>query len=694
MEFNVNKNTLLQNHRIGPLVNIIIDNEEKFHLQDSILYYNYPIFKDIYGNLIQGDILLLSKRYGIILLWYIDSESSTQENNLNPSISDFQNALFSKLLKNSKLREENYKLNIKISTVLFNIRNNNTSTSLPDNIIQSDEELLSFLQQITVCNLNDEHFKELIASIEGTKGIKTLKNREFNKENNNSKGFIANKIETEISTLDRQQRKAATNILSGVQRIRGLAGSGKTILLAMKAAYTHMKYPEAVIVYTFWTKSLYQLIKKLITRFYRENSDEDPNFDEKMIILHGWGGKNYRGVYSKICEHVNEEPLTYYQASKLTDLQPFEYACNKVLEKINEQHLNPIFDYMFIDEGQDFSVSFYKLCRQITKKDSVIIAYDELQTIFNTEAPTTSDIFGSDENGNPLGDFSFDDVLYKCYRNPKEIIICAHAIGFGLYSNHIVQMLENQQHWEDIGYKVIKGRFIADDNIEIERPDENSIDFFNRNINEIIQTKSYNNDLDECKNIVSSIQNDLEDGLRLDDILIIIMSNNNLKGYLNLFEVLFNSKALAINDVVTNFSTQNNFYLPNKITISTISKAKGNEAYMVYLVGIDDSYIEPKVKERNSLFVGMTRSKGWLRISGTGKGIENLTDEINKAKNYYPKLIFKYPSKEHIKIIKADLDEAARKEIIARKKYKELRNYYSLEEIEEMIEDEKKDLNK
>ena len=43
-----------------------------------------------------------------------------------------------------------------------------------------------------------------------------------------------------------------------------------------------------------------------------------------------------------------------------------------------------------------------------------------------------------------------DIILYKCYRNPKEILVISHAIGFGLYNNSIVQTLENKEHWEDL----------------------------------------------------------------------------------------------------------------------------------------------------------------------------------------------------------------------------------------------------
>lgn len=46
-------------------------------------------------------------------------------------------------------------------------------------------------------------------------------------------------------------KKAAFEIPEGPQRIRGLAGSGKTIVLALKAAYLHTQYPDMKIAVTF-----------------------------------------------------------------------------------------------------------------------------------------------------------------------------------------------------------------------------------------------------------------------------------------------------------------------------------------------------------------------------------------------------------------------------------------------------------
>jgi superfamily I DNA and RNA helicase len=65
-------------------------------------------------------------------------------------------------------------------------------------------------------------------------------------------------IERNIANLDQWQKAAAIESPEGLQCIRGLAGSGKTIVLALKAAYRHSQKPEWRIAVAFHSRALYQ----------------------------------------------------------------------------------------------------------------------------------------------------------------------------------------------------------------------------------------------------------------------------------------------------------------------------------------------------------------------------------------------------------------------------------------------------
>ncbi|MBE7182051.1 MAG: hypothetical protein INR71_12750 [Terriglobus roseus] len=70
-------------------------------------------------------------------------------------------------------------------------------------------------------------------------------------------------MENEIANFDEKQRHIALVDVGGPARIRGLAGSGKTVILAMKAAHIHLVNPDGLILITFFTKSLRATIKSL-----------------------------------------------------------------------------------------------------------------------------------------------------------------------------------------------------------------------------------------------------------------------------------------------------------------------------------------------------------------------------------------------------------------------------------------------
>ena len=138
--------------------------------------------------------------------------------------------------------------------------------------------------------LSDTEWAELRAIVEGAKGLIRPRERAVPEGSPDSPAAILAQLESEIATFDLDQRRAAMIIVDGPQRIRGLAGSGKTVVLAYKAAQLHLKNPESHILLTFYTKSLYDFVKRLITRFFRQYVDHDPDWDH-IHILHGWGGR-------------------------------------------------------------------------------------------------------------------------------------------------------------------------------------------------------------------------------------------------------------------------------------------------------------------------------------------------------------------------------------------------------------------
>lgn len=670
-------------------VKYIEDNQVELRLENSELYYDFPVFKNLDESIVISKLLLVSMNHGVVIIDTTNvsprGNASQEIEKIDSNIEQVFSLLYSRLIRSKQLRKSKSKteLSFPIQALIYapNIGAAIHEVESENEIITSFHGISEFLEESP---LEEETYNELIATIEGAKGIIRPKARIIHDATVQVKGMLANRLEAAISSFDQRQKYGYMSAMDGLQRIRGLAGSGKTIVLTMKAAMTHLRYPDANILYTFYTKSLYQHIQRLITRFYRQFEDRDPDWENKLHIMHAWGGARNEGVYYNTCVDHGIQPITFTEASQFAG-DPFNRVCRKLL---STTEIQPKYDFVFVDEGQDFPIPFIQLCLKLARNNRMVFAYDDLQTIFQVSTPTITEIVGKDKDGRPLVELTDDIVLYKCYRNPREIIVCAHALGFGIYGR-IVQMLENKEQWEDIGYTVIKGDFSEGSETIIQRSEANSLTTMSEHLKpwEIIQSSVFGAYLEEIQSVAASIRKDLDDGLRPDDILVICVDDRHAKAYLgNLNEELI-KLGINCNNIHADSYGIKDFQKDDCVTLSTVHKAKGNEGFMVYVVGVDALFTTyAGVRERNVLFTAMTRAKGWVRVSGVGDAAMECKKEIDLALQNFPNLKFNYPSNEQLKIIRRDLAEKAIRKQQAERKLDELLEEMSAEEIRRFIE--------
>ncbi len=564
---------------------------------------------------------------------------------LDDETSQIENYLFSKFIKNKSLRGKNKReLSFNLQSVLYLPLAESIDYDVENTICKEKSEVLSMLD-VDNCQLTEDIIKEICSILEGSKAILKPKVREISHDDTTSKGYILNKMEQQMAYLDKNQKQAALSQINGPQRIRGLAGSGKTIILCMKAALIHLRYPEKKILYTFLTKSLYDYIETMITRFYKLFGDGSlPDFD-KIQIKHSWGGENVAGVYYSACKNNNIIPLTFQQAKQRSFLgDPFNVVCEDLLEKTSG-NLVKEYDYVLIDEAQDFQPPFYQLCRAIVKDDCLVWCYDDLQNIFDVKIQDTIKTFKNKYGAEGIDlvrlneqyeALNNDVVLAKTYRNPREILVLAHAIGFGIYNDSLIQSLENKQHWIDFGYNVLEGNCRLGDRMVIERPKDNSPLLVSdlQTPEQIIELKSLSSDLEEAKWVANSIEYNIKnENVRPDDIIVICLDDKNSKGQLRLLSAKLNFKGIHTFNITDSFYSKG-FIEEGSVTLSTVYKAKGNEAAIVYVMGTQ-VFQQGKNRRsmRNKIFTAFTRAKGWLKISGVNIEDGQLWKEIVQVIN-------------------------------------------------------------
>lgn len=613
--------------------------------ENGNIYYEYPLFTDVDDKAIQPKLLIVSPLYGVIIINTSVTTNIQEASYLDDDTSVVENQLFSKLIKSSDpaLKKDKRTLNFNLFSILYlpNIPNNYDFENL---FCNTYEKVVSTISgQKMSSELSFEALENIYAIIEGSKVILKPKKREIPLDDTSSKGAILKRMEEQMAYFDKEQKYAALSQIDGPQRIRGLAGSGKTIILCLKAALIHLKHPKKKILYTFMTKSLYDYIETMIIRFYKFFGDGSlPDFDY-LQIKHAWGGATIAGVYFTCCKENNIMPMNLGEAKAYGANNPFALIVKDLLVKTKGTP-KKLYDYVLIDEAQDFSPEFYQLCRAIVYNDCLVWGYDDFQNIYNVNIQDTISTFKNEFGAEGIDliklreqheDLNNDIVLDKTYRNPREILILAHAIGFGIYNDHLIQALENNQHWKDFGYNVLHGECKIGDRMVIERPKENSPLIISdlQTPDEMIQVFSHVDKITELAWLCSDIQKTIEkENIRPDDILIISIDDKTCKSDMAIISQLLNKKNVSTFNVTSNFYTKG-FIEEGSVTLSTIHKAKGNEAAIVYVIGCEvfDAHKNSR-SMRNKAFTAFTRAKGWLKISGVDIEQSQLVKEIQTVK--------------------------------------------------------------
>lgn len=640
---------------------------DAFHA-DGYLYIGYPVIGSPLGP-VKCDALLVSKQYGLIAF---DLVEGLDLENYQERLDDISSMLEVKLKPYPNLKAGR-KLRFEIETFTFAPAKKSIPESEHPYVCTNRDNLLAEIEQ---CDSIDDAdlFSHLLAAIQVVTSIRAGKSKREPKRAT-SRGARLKKVEESIANLDQHQSRAVIETVEGVQRIRGLAGSGKTIILALKVAYLHSQNPEWKIAVTFNTRSLKDQFKRLINSFTIEQTGTEPDW-ECVDIINAWGApgnKEQDGIYHKYCREHGIFFLDFGAAKQKfgSGDKAFGGACGEALMHTVEP--KPIYDLILVDEAQDFPPEFLRLChRFLTSPKRLVYAYDELQSLTGNAVLPPEELFGKDVNGNPVVEFDAsetavprqDIILEKCYRNSRPILATAHALGFGIYrKGGLVQFFDQDSLWTDVGYTVEEGRLEPGQPVTLVRTPDTSPLFLedHSSLDDLIQFHSFPDAESQTKWLVESIKQDIsQEELRPEDVVVINPDPIKTQDAVGLARrLLFTS---GINSEIAGVSTSRDiFSRDGAVTFTGIFRAKGNEAGMVYVLNAHDCYSAFTKSHlaliRNRLFTAITRSKGWVRVLGVGPNMDSLIEEWGKLKESNYKLNFNYPTpdeKKQLRLINVD----------------------------------------
>lgn len=551
--------------------------------------------------------------------------------------------------------------------------------------VVNSSSLVPALQDFTWTDQEDEIYESALSALESISTIRKGRvNRTIRQES--SRGRRLQDLENAIATLDNTQSKAVIETIEGVQRIRGLAGSGKTIVLALKAAYLHAQNPEWRIGVTFNTRSLKGQFQRLINTFTIA-AGREPDW-ENLRILNAWGapGRDDRdGMYYEFCRAHDIAYFDFMSARRQFGRESeFASVCEHALGQVRES--KQIYDVILIDEAQDFSPAFLRLCYALlTDPKRLVYAYDELQNLTGESLPAPEDIFGRNADGVRFDVTRTDGprpdiILERCYRNSRPVLVTAHALGFGIYrkprrsgESGLVQMFDQSQLWGEIGYRALGGELREGAAVTLYRPEDTSPKFLENHsdISDLIQFVPFESEEEQTEWLVKAIRRNLEiDELRHDDIVVI--NPDPLTTRKKVGPIRSRLLEAGIMSHLAGVDTKPDVFFRDSpegsLTFTGIYRVKGNEAGMVYVINAQDCHAKTGnlASLRNRLFTALTRSKAWIRVLGVGSDMEELKQEYEKLKEHRFELKFTYPTqdqREQLRIIHRDMTQAERERL-------------------------------
>lgn len=219
--------------------------------------------------------------------------------------------------------------------------------------------------------------------------------------------------------LDRNQRQLAeTRTGNGYRRIKGPAGSGKSLVLAARAARL-MNEGKSVLIATF-NITLWHYLRDLIVRALdgpgRIDNAEFTHFHrwcKNLCIQVGWEDK-YNALLPKPIANTGIENRSDALRQKELRDEFFQISLPTLASAASEQPEAEIYDAILVDEGQDYRLPWWNALRKALKPGGeMLLVADATQDVYGTaKAWTEETMAGAGFTGGRWAQ------LQDCYRLP------------------------------------------------------------------------------------------------------------------------------------------------------------------------------------------------------------------------------------------------------------------------------------
>jgi AAA domain/Nuclease-related domain len=428
-------------------------------------------------------------------------------------------------------------------------------------------------------------------------------------------GALFDLLAVDEKRLSTEQRELTSHDWHGPRLTRGVAGSGKTIVLAMQVARrvaSHTRQGELFarplrVLAVCFNRSLVPYVEEKIRSAYLKRTGGEALPAGIVQVSH------LNGLYYQLSTHRNAAGVTglwpYLGMDDGTDesrAARYLAALEATLAREPSRLELHRFDAIYVDEGQDFHGDEYRLLARLctaptpNSEPSLFIFYDDAQNVYGRRRPTWAHLGLNVRGGRST-------VMKHCFRNTHPIVESAFNVLLGAAapdeSRVQTATFADRGQLEEDGVLTRDGRWWSVHFAERQGPPP-----------ELFVDGSPQREAEHLAERVHWLL--VEQQVRPEDVLVLGARKERLREIAAAVRRRLPNAVprLAFDDA----NRSDLLFRPGQVTFSTIQSAKGYDAFYVLLASAN--HLATTSEGRATFYVACTRAAGRVRPRADGAG--------------------------------------------------------------------------